>query len=113
MNDMGAGWDATLAASSVLAAAVFLVRALHSPTRRCTAASHLAMALAMTAMAIAPEAAAGDWGLLATSGLAALSCVLAVVGTRRGEIRATETRHSLVTCAAVTVIAAAMTPTLQ
>jgi|tagenome__1003787_1003787.scaffolds.fasta_scaffold20208954_2 hypothetical protein len=94
----GAGWwEIVVGGACLLAAAVFLARALRgdrvgAPAHRWTALGHGGMALAMCAMV------AG--GLVASAVLALVSCLFALVGRRRGE--GTEVVHScLAACAMV------------
>lgn len=79
----GAGsWEVVVGVACLLAAAVFLARALRggrvgAPARRLTALGHGGMALAMCAMA------AG--GLVLSAALAVVSCLFTLAGRRRGE----------------------------
>ncbi|GAA4696843.1 hypothetical protein GCM10023215_38710 [Pseudonocardia yuanmonensis] len=79
----GAGWwEAVVGVACLLAAAVFLARALRGdrlgvPAQRWTALGHGGMALAMCAMA------AG--GLVLSAVLATASCLSTLAGRRRGE----------------------------
>lgn len=98
MHGTGAGWwETVIGGACLLAAAVFLARALladrpGAPAHRWTALGHGGMALAMVAMA------AGE--LVPSAVLAVVSCLFALAGRLRGE--AAEVVHScLAACAMV------------